>query len=321
MSERAEPRWLLLLHQLPKKPEYLRVKIWRRLQRLGAVAVKNGVYALPLSEERNEDLQWVIREIVAGGGDATVVEATFVQGLTDGEVEALFRAARDAEFEEVAKALRELERKMPRRGPVADDKRAAVDAELKRLRARFAEIEAIDFFVSPRGGEVRGLLDQLESRLRPSTARLPATPRDEYRGRTWVTRKGIFVDRIASAWLINRFIDPQARFKFVPAKGYVPQRGEIRYDMYDAEFTHLGDKCTFEVLLHRMAIDDPALFAIAEAVHDIDVKDDKFGSKHAAGLEMLLAGIALRSTNDEERLVRGTAVFDDLYEVFRRKKN
>jgi hypothetical protein len=323
-AERSEHRWLLLLQQIPRTPPYLRVKIWRRLQRLGAVAVKNGVYALPRGEERNEDLQWVIREIVAGGGDATLVEASFIQGMNDGEVEALFRDARTADFEELAKSIRALEKKLPKRGKLASERRENFEGELKRLRQRFAEVEAIDFFSCEAGAETRGLLDQLDARLRASgeaTAAARKLRREDYCGRTWVTRKGIFVDRIASAWLIRRFIDPQAKFKFVPPKGYVPEKGELRFDMFDAEFTHVGDKCTFEVLLERMDLGDRGLFAIAEVVHDIDVKDGKFGSPQAAGLESLLAGIALRSDNDEGRLTRGSAVFDDLYEVFKRKRS
>jgi hypothetical protein len=135
-----------------------------------------------------------------------------------------------------------------------------------------------------------------------------------------VTRKGIFVDRIASAWLIRRFIDPQAKFKYVPGKGYQPERGELRFDMYEADFTHVGDACTFEVLLDRMQLDEPALKAIGEVVHDIDLKDDKFRRPQASGVETLLAGVALRAKDDDERLARGSAILDDLYEVFRRKR-
>jgi hypothetical protein len=322
-ADRSEHRWLLLLQQIPRTPAYLRVKIWRRLQQLGAVAVKNGVYALPRGEERNEDLQWVIREIVAGGGDATLVESTFIQGMNDGEVEALFREARTADFQELAKQIHAVEKKLPKRGKMSTEKRQALEGELRRLRQHFAQVEAIDFFQCDAGAETRGLLDQLDARLREAeeAAPPPATlRREEYRGRTWVTRKGIFVDRIASAWLIRKFIDSQAKFKFVAAKGYVPERGELRFDMFDAEFTHVGDKCTFEVLLDRMELSDRGLLLLAEAVHDIDVKDGKFGSPHAPGLESLLAGLALRSENDEERLARGSAIFDDLYEVFKRKK-
>jgi hypothetical protein len=320
-----EQRWLLLLHQIPRTPGYLRVKIWRRLQRLGAVAVKNGVYALPRSEEHNEDLRWVMEEVVSGGGEATLVEATFINGLTDQEVEGLFNKARDAEYAELAKQIRALAQRLPRRGKVSTEKRHKLEGELKELRDAYVAVEAIDFFSSSGHETTRGLLEELERRVhalsRPAEESEPARPpRESYRGRTWVTRKGIFVDRIASAWLIRRFIDPQAKLKFVNGKGYQPAPGELRFDMFDAEFTHVGDNCTFEVLLERMGLDEPALKAIGEVVHDIDLKDEKFGRPQTAGLETLLAGVALRAKDDEERLARGSVLLDDLYEVFRRRK-
>ena len=141
----------------------------------------------------------------------------------------------------------------------------------------------------------------------------PAVRREEYRGRTWVTRSGIKVDRMASAWLIRKFIDPQARFKFVPAKGYVPQKRELRFDMFEAEFTHDGDLCTFEVLVDRFGLENPGLRAIAEIVHDVDVKDAKYGREEAPGVGQIVAGIAAAHAQDEARLERGTALFEDLY--------
>jgi hypothetical protein len=161
----------------------------------------------------------------------------------------------------------------------------------------------------------------MEARMKP-TVDTPeparqALRRDEYRGRTWVTRTGIKVDRMASAWLIRKFIDPEARFEFVPAKGYQPGRGELRFDMFEAEFTHEGDLCTFEVLIERFGLDDPALRAIAEIVHDIDVKDAKYGREEAAGVGHVVAGIAAAHPDDEARLARGSALFDDLYALHR----
>ena len=140
-------------------------------------------------------------------------------------------------------------------------------------------------------------------------------------GQTWVTRRGVHVDRIASAWLIRRFIDPEARFKFVADKGYVPEMGEIRFDMFEAEYTHEGDHCTFEVLLARLCQPEPALQAIAEIVHDIDLKDGKFGREEAAGIKTLIAGIAAATDDDSRRLERGASALDDLYEYFRKKRD
>lgn len=319
-SERPEPRWLLLLHQLPKKPDYLRVKVWRRLQRLGAVSIKNAVYALPRSEERNEDLQWVMREIVAGGGEATLVEANLVQGLRDDEVEALFNRARDADYEELVEQIRGASKLLPRRGKLEEEARRKLGNELERLARRLEEIAAIDFFHASSRETASSLLEELRQRLAAEpVASVEAEPR-KYRGRTWVTRKGIHVDRMASAWLIRRFIDPQAKLKWVSPKGYVPADGELRFDMYEAEFTHVGNLCSFEVLMQRTGQKDRALQAIAEIVHDIDIKDERYQRPETAGVASLVAGIALTSADDDERLARASAAFDQLYEVFARRR-
>jgi hypothetical protein len=302
----SEPRWLLLIHQLPRQPDYLRVKVWRRLQRLGAVAVKNAVYALPRSEERNEDLQWVMREIVAGGGEAVLVEASFVQGMRDDQVESLFNRARDADYEELVAQIRAL----------AKQKGKNLDGELQRLQRRLDEIATIDFFHASSRETAAGLLEELRSRKAGKGNGKP----ERYSGRTWVTRKGIHVDRMACSWLIKRFIDPTAKFKWVPPKGYVPKKGELRFDMFEAEFTHVGNLCSFEVLMQRTGQKDRALQAIAEIVHDIDIKDDLYGRPETAGVASLVAGIALTSADDDERLARASAALDQLYEVFARKR-
>ena len=320
MNARVEPRWLLLLHQIPRKPDYLRVKVWRRLQRLGAVSIKNAVYALPRSEERNEDLQWVMREIVAGGGEATLVEANLVQGLRDDEVESLFNRARDADYEELVEQIRKTAKLVPKRGKLADETRRKLDADLERFARRLEEIAGIDFFHASSRETASGLLEELRQKLAAKPAVAAAAKPEKYRGRTWVTRKGIHVDRMASAWLIRRFIDPAAKFKWVPPKGYTPADGELRFDMYEAEFTHVGNLCSFEVLMQRTGLVDRALSAIAEIVHDIDIKDDRYQRPETAGIASLVAGIALTSADDDERLVRASAAFDQIYEVFARKR-
>ncbi len=314
----VEERWALLIHQIPPKPAYLRVKIGRHLQRVGAVAIKNSVYVLPRNEETLEDFQWVLREIVRGGGDASLVEARFVDGLTDEQVIALFDEAREEDYREIARQARAALRDLPRRGPPPENRRAEIAGQVARLRHRLAELGAIDFFGAPGREIAEGLVSGLEERMKPTTEeasqRSTPTPRaGELRDRSWVTRTGIKVDRMASAWLIRRFVDPEARFKFVPAKGYQPEPGELRFDMFEAEYTHEGDLCTFEVLVQRFALGDPALRAIAEIVHDIDVKDAKYGRDEAAGVGQLVAGIAAAHPDDESRLSRGAALFDDLY--------
>src|SRR6266851_1921127 len=278
MAEERDTRWLLLIHQIPPKPDYFRVKIWRRLQRVGAVAIKNSVYVLPRSDQTLEDFQWILREIVEGGGDASLCEAGFVEGLSDGQIEALFRAARDADYAAIADEARAMSKKhRPRR--TDEDARSELETDASRLRKRLAEVAAIDFFDSLGRQTAEGLVSSLEARLRPANSvetHQSVKGSAEYRKRVWVTRKGIHIDRMGSAWLITRFIDPDATFKFVPARGYLPEKKEIRFDMFDAEFTHEADRCTFEVLCGRFAPKAGALRRIAEIIHDIDLKDGKF---------------------------------------------
>jgi hypothetical protein len=315
MPEPAAPRWLLLIHQIPPKPDYFRVKVRRRLHRIGAVAIKSSVYVLPNRNDTYEDFQWLLREIVADGGDGSICQATFVDGLSDDEIIALFHADRTAAYAEIRDDAKALGVAAPSRRRATDDQRRQLEGELARLERRVSEVVALDFFDTPARRGAEEALARLERRLLPGPADLsPATTIPSPRGRTWVTREGIFVDRIASAWLIGEFIDRDARFKFVSAKGYRPQADELRFDMFEAEFTHVGDRCTFEVLLDRFGLGhDPALVAIGEVVHDIDLKDGRFDRRETPGVERLLAGIA-RSTNDDEiRRERGGALFTDLY--------
>lgn len=309
--------WLLLIHQIPPKPAYLRNKIGKRLSRLGAVPVKNSVYVLPAGEETLEDFQWVRREVIAGGGDAFVCEARFVDGLTETETEARFRNARDADYHALADELRPAIAAIKRKKKLDHAMRAEITAVLDRARKRFDDIAAIDFFAASGREVVAGLIDELAARLGGETiATSGKLALAEYQRRIWVTRHNIHVDRIACTWLIRRFIDSQAQFKFVSAKTYDPLAGELRFDMFDAEFTHEGDKCSFEVLVERFGLRDPGLRAIAEIVHDIDLKDGKFARPEAEGIARVVAALAASATDDETRVARGATLFGDLHSLY-----
>ena len=132
----------------------------------------------------------------------------------------------------------------------------------------------------------------------------------------WVTREHVQIDRIASAWLIRRFIDASARFKFVPGRSYAPRSGEVRFDMFEGEYTHEGDRCTFEVLLQRYGLTDRALVAIGEIVHDIDLKDGKFGHAETRGIAALINGLTKAGLPDAKRIEQGRTLFDNLYASF-----
>jgi hypothetical protein len=293
------PRWLLLLHQLPPKPDYFRVKIWRRLQALGAVAIKNSVYALPYGAQATEDFQWLRKEITAGGGDASVCRAAFVDGLSDHEIEALFRAARDAEYAEITHA--------------AETAEAAGD--LARLERRLKDVVALDYFGAAGRKAAEAAMAKLKTQKSDDAKRQQPRGKRTARGATWVTRPDVHVDRIASAWLIKRFIDPKARFAFGATRD---GGGAVSFDMFDGEYTHEGDRCTFETLLQRFGLEhDTALSVIAEMVHDLDMKDGKFGREETAGFERMIAGIVKRNGRDDARLQRGRDLLNDLYESLR----
>jgi hypothetical protein len=319
-------RWLLLIHQLPAKPAYLRVKIWRRLQALGAVTVKNSVYVLPAGDQAQEDFEWLLKEISEGGGEGVICEARLLDGLSDEDMRARFNEARGDDYAGLSQTARELNAALEADPGLARD--AETRARVLRVKVDLGRIVAIDYFGADGHETADGLVAGIEAKLRteepmPQTIasqQASSAQREALAGRVWVTRTGVHVDRIASGWLIRRFIDPAARFKFVPAKGYVPSPGELRFDMYEGEFSHEGDRCSFEVLAMRAGLDDPAIVAIGEIVHDIDLKDAKFTRAEAAGIASVIESIAAANRNDQRRMERGAAVLDDLYELFRRKR-
>jgi len=310
----ASGRWLLLIHQVPTKPDYFRVKVRRRLQRLGAIALKNSVYVLPNGDGPVEDFQWLRREITAEGGEAVLCAAALVDGVTDAELEAMFRRDRDADYAEIVEGAGQLARSQDR-ASVGD----APPAELARLARRLTEVVAIDYFRAPGRGAAEAALAAAEARFRPAAPAPGAgsgpDASDRPIGCTWVTRRGVHVDRIASAWLIRRFIDPAAQFAFgdVGDRPYRPAPGELRFDMFEAEYTHEGPRCTFETLLARFGLADPALVALGEIVHDIDVKESTFGRPETPGVAAMIAGIAATSPSDDARLARGAEFLDALY--------
>jgi len=315
-------RWLLLIHQLPAKPAYARVKVWRRLQALGAVTVKGSVYALPANAETQEDFAWLAKEIVEEGGEAMICEAALVEGLSDHDMQGLFDQARDEDYARIAAEAREI---AGRQSDEATDRELAETAtQVGRLRKQLDAVVAIDFFGANGRLAAQGLVEGLEAASQGGDAMTSPEPipaPGPLANRTWVTRKGVQVDRIASAWLIRRFIDKGARFKFVPSSGYQPEPGELRFDMFEGEFTHRGDRCTFEVLVAHAGLADPALSAIGEIIHDIDLKDDKYGRAETAGVKSLIAGIATPAADDEQRLARGAVLLDSLYDSFALKKD
>jgi hypothetical protein len=309
-------RWLLLVHQLPARPSNLRVRTWRRLQQLGALPIKQAVYVLPDSAEAREDFEWLKTEIQAAGGEASVFAADHVDAWSDDALVEEFRRSRQRAYAALA---RELERGLGRR-PARAQRRIATAALRRRLgplRRRLAAIEAIDFFGSPGRERVVTLLERTEALAAPASGGMPASAggkpaADRLRKRLWVTRPRPGVDRMASAWLIRRFIDPQARFGFAPDPAAVPA-GAVPFDMFGVDFGHHGGACTFETLCAVFEIDDPTIARIAAIVHDLDLKDGRFGASEAPALALLIDGLRLTHDQDDALLDQGMALFEWLY--------
>jgi len=308
----------MLTHQVPPSPDYLRVKTKRRLDQVGALALRPSVYVLPKGDEALEDFEWIRREIERDGGEATICEASFVDGATDARLGGRFRSVREREYEAIVGAAREL--KAVAGGANGARGFAAMQRRIGTLRRRLGTVTGLAQFGAQGREAAEGALADLEAVMASTSSggARGAEPRPS--GRTWVTRQGVKVDRMASAWLIRRFIDATGRFRFVPARGYEALGGEVRYDMFEGEYTHEGDACTFEVLMAKFELADGALLAVAEIVHDIDCKDEKFGRPEVAGVASLIDGIARRHPSDEARLERGLELFDDLYGHFRNAK-
>jgi hypothetical protein len=308
-------RWLALLHQLPAKPPYLRVKIWRRLQGIGAVPLKNAVHVLPDGEASEAAFREVMDEIVGGGGEATLIRAELLAGQANADVRGLFDAARDADYAEIADAAQRL----------LDTGPASV-AEIARLHRRLEEAGRIDFFGAPGRAAAEASLAELVrlQHAHPDVARSepgPALTRAALTGRVWVTRRGVHVDRIACAWLIRRFVDPRAKFRFVDARTHQPAKGELRFDMADGEFTHEGDRCSFETIVLRAGLgDDAALTAIGEIIHELDIADGKFARPETPGMAAMLAGVCAGTEDDLERIARAGDSLDQFYSFFASRK-
>jgi hypothetical protein len=298
--------WYVLIHQLPPDPPYLRAKIANRLARIGALALKNSVYLLPGHDSCLEDLQWIAEEATASGGSAYIAAADWLAGVTDEDLRRRFAEARAADYRTLAAEISE--ELATRRGGRGGEGR------LPQLRQRLAEIAAIDWFGGPGRQEAEQLIERLESETgRPAAAGSARTSVAELRGRTWVTRPDVYVDRIATAWLVRRFVDSQARFRFTAMPGKRRRAGEITFDVADGDLTHDGELCTFQVLLDRLGLQSAALRTIGEIVADIDFKEPRYGHPETVGIERLLSGLVARHARDVDRLEKGAELFDVLY--------
>ena len=300
--------WLLLLYSLPAHRNTQRVAVWRRFKKIGALQLTTSTYLLPDQPGHYEHFQWLTKLIRDSGGEATLVRVREIEGMPNEKLVGLFNEARDREYAGVSKALRGLKTERKSRPETGE--------ELGRLTRQFRDLRAIDFFNSQRGQEIEIQLQKLERKraAKGETARIHPP---DYRGRTWLTRPRPEIDRVGSAWLVRKFIDPKARFTFA---GKIPPRSNaVSFDMLDAEFSHVGDDCTFETLTKRFGIRDKAVRKIAEMIHDADLEDEKFQRPEAIGIDRVLKGWGKEGLPDDEILRRGFECFDALYAFLQRR--
>ena len=295
------------------------MRIWRRISAIGAVQLKTGLQILPHREELMENITWLIGEVNALGGEALALQCARVEGVTDQQIELLFQALVDPEFEQIQGEARAL---LTMGDTLGDDgKVKELSTALRKLRKRCEGVRVRDFFPSGAAARTLKVLDAISERLRhPEQTDLPVArlDRSHYQGRTWVTRARPYIDRLGSAWLIHRFIDPQARFRFLLAgENANLARGEVPFDMAVGEFTHQGELITFEVLLRDFALNDPALGRISELVRGIDIQEGVL-QDDALLLKTLLDGLIALTADDQQLLERAHLLFEALHAGYAR---
>lgn len=300
----------MLVHQLPASPSNLRVRTWRRLQELGAVALKQSVYVLPDSAGAREDFEWLRVEIEGSGGEASVFVADAVDTATSAGLVEEFRRSRQAAYAELATELQRRRRASSGRKGTRGNPRDP----LARYRQRLAAIEKIDFFGAAGRDRVLSLLAAADhaGAAKPKSA---ADTGESYSNRLWVTRPLPGVDRMGSAWLIRRFIDREARFDFCSDVQAAPA-GSVPFDMFGGTFTHRGQLCTFETLCAHFGIGDPAVVRLARLVHDIDLKDNHYGAPEAPAIAAAIEGLQMACADDHALLEQGIGLFEALFRSF-----
>ena len=315
-------RWLTLLTTLPPTPTRHRVGVWRKLQRMGAVRLRGAGWILPENPETTELFQWLVQEIHSVRGEATLLRVDRVEPITDKDIVGLFHKARAVEYHAVIEGCREILRHLDRYQTNHRRGIPKLRTKLDAMKRELDRVQAIDYLKAPAGERARSVWETAAKRLRAAESRphAPSARRGGVlpaRGSTWVTRPRPHIDRIASAWLIRRFHDPDAKFEFADAADAA--RKGIPFDVLGAEFGHRGDDCTFETLVKRFGIKDRRVRVIAEIVHEADLHDGKFTRNEAAGVDLAINGLVEAVPDDHDLLARGTALFDGLYAVLKQK--
>src|SRR5437660_1553227 len=300
----AKPPWLLLVFSLTKKGASLRVTVWRKLQRYGALPLGNSGYFLPNTPENRERFEWLATAVRTERGEASVVEVQSIDNCSFAQMKQRFSDARAKDYRELLKELR--------KPPTSSN----LSSRITRLRQRFQDIVSIDFFGSLLREQVERALNAMQTlKTKSVEPEINSISPADYRNRVWVTRPRPGVDRVTSAWLIRKFIDPKAKFAFASEDKQPPKA--VPFDMYEGGFGHRGEDCTFETLLKVFHIRDKKVLVMAEVVHDADLFDEKFGRKEGFGIDEVMKGWAREGLSDRELLKRGMQLAEGLYKSLR----
>jgi hypothetical protein len=316
MTKRSDlSTWLMLVTNLPGTNKTLRMRIWRALKSAGAGALRDGVYVLPHSDSAHAVFATQASEIEAGGG-STHVFALEVQSPDQHKaLAALFD--RTDEYREINSRLAAVKKEFAAIGELDARRRLA------SLSREMTMTEAVDFFPGPSQAQLRSALAEAEAALnvrfspnepRPAHRKIPRLDPKDYRGRTWATRERMWIDRVCSAWLIRRFIDPNARFVWLKRPKDCTKRA-LGFDFDGATFTHVDSKVTFEVLLASFGLEgDPALMRLGALVRFLDVGGIPVAE--AAGLAAIVSGARTLCSDDDALLKQVSPVLDSLYQGF-----
>jgi hypothetical protein len=289
--------WLLLVFSLAQKGASLRVAVWRKLQRFGALPLGNSGYLLPNSAENREKFEWLATTIRSHRGEASVVEVQAIDNHPHSALKEQFLTARQREYREFLSEIR--------------SSGSAASSRISILNQRLQNIISRDFFGAPLRAQAEAALDAMREPHSPTSAKAEKVSPRAYKNRVWVTRPRPGVDRVTSAWLIRKFIDSRARFAFAPEDKRPPKA--VPFDMYEGGFGHRGEDCTFETLVRVFRIRDKGARQMAEIVHDADLFDDKFGRREGFGVDAVMKGWAREGLSDQELLARGMMLAEGLY--------
>jgi hypothetical protein len=305
-----------LILSLPARDSTVRMRAWRALKDAGCGVLRDGVYVLPASDTASAALGAVEAGIRASGGFAMRVELRLKDDDQETRLRSLFD--RSGEYAALLDQVKEARANLRRLG------QRKAKTSLDRLQRQADGLAAIDFYpgaartqaadaLSSLQREFRGMYARGEPRI--SRRRLRPGDRARYQSRTWATRKDPWVDRLASAWLIKRFIDPAARFAWIDRPSQLPAKA-VGYDFDGAEFTHVGNRVTFEVLMETFGLDgDAALAEIGASVHYLDVGGNS--AADAKGLETVLKGVKEKAANDDALLAEAMRIFDHFHSSYR----